>query len=143
MNGAKKGNGEGEFDTPHGIDLDAHGHVYVADRENNRIQKFDADGKFVKQWQNNMGVQLYSLTVDNRNDHVFAVDYSIVQDTVIKGSDVIGFDATLALLSRFGRSGLYEGPLCRYHDITIDREGSIYVGDILGNRIQKFRLVSR
>jgi hypothetical protein len=52
------------------------------------------------------------------------------------------FDSTIKLLTRFGRSGLYNGPICRYHDIVIDDEGGIYVGDILGNRIQKFSKVA-
>lgn len=43
--------------------------------------------------------------------------------------------------ARFDRSGNYSGPVCRYHDLAIDKEGTIYVGDILGNRIQKFKRV--
>lgn len=139
----KKGSGESEFDTPHGIDLDSHGNVYVADRQNNRIQKFDAEGNFLKQWKNDVAIELYSLSVDTKNDNVFAIDYLTVNDTLIKGSDVMVFDSTVNLLTRFGRTGLYDGPVCRYHDITIDNEGSIYLGDILGNRIQKFTVKSR
>ena len=30
--------------------MDSHGTVYVSDRENNRIQIFDPDGKFLRQW---------------------------------------------------------------------------------------------
>ncbi len=138
----KKGSGEGEFNTPHGIDLDAQGNVYVADRENNRVQKFDANGHFLKQWKNDVAVQLYALKVDQKNNHVFAVDYLTVNDTLIKGSDIIALDTAVNFISRFGRTGLYNGPFCRYHDVTIDDEGSIYVGDILGNRIQKFSLKS-
>jgi hypothetical protein len=136
----KKGNGEGEFNTPHAIDLDSHGNVYVADRDNNRIQKFDSKGNFLTQWKNDVAIQLYSLSVDTRNDNVFAVDYSTVNDTLIKGSDIMVFDSTVKLLTRFGRTGLYNGPICRYHDITIDNEKNIYLGDILGNRIQKFKV---
>lgn len=138
----KKGNKAGEFNTPHGIDLDSYGNVYVADRENNRIQKFDASGKFLKEWKNNMAIQLYSLTIDKKNNDVFAIDYLTVNDTIIKGSDIMQFDSSINLLTRFGRTGLYDGPLCRYHDISIDNEGNIYVGDIFGNRIQKFKKVS-
>ncbi len=137
----KKGNKPGEFNTPHGIDLDSHGDVYVADRENNRIQKFDANGKFLKEWKNNTAIQLYSLSTDKKDNNVFAIDYLTINDTLIKGSDILQFDSTLNLLARFGRTGSYSGPVCRYHDIAIDNEGSIYVGDILGNRIQKFRRV--
>ncbi len=138
----KKGNGEGEFDTPHAIDLDSHGNVYVADRENNRIQKFDSKGNFLKQWKNDVAIQLYSLSVDPRNDNVFAVDYLTINDTLIKGSDIIVLDSTPKFINRLGRTGLYNGPICRYHDLTIDNEGNIYAGDILGNRIQKFKIAS-
>jgi peptidylamidoglycolate lyase len=138
----KKGDKPGEFNTPHGIDLDSYGNVYVADRENNRIQKFHANGKFLKEWKNNMAVQLYSLTVDKKNNDVFAIDYLTVNDTLIKGSDIMQFDSTVNLLTRFGRTGFYDGPISRYHDIAVDNEGSIYVGDILDNRIKKFKKVS-
>jgi len=40
----------GKFDHPHGIDVDSKGDVYVNELENPRIQKFDENGKFVKQW---------------------------------------------------------------------------------------------
>jgi len=46
----KKGTGPGEFNLPHQVQLDSKGRVYVSDRENNRIQVFDANGKFLKQW---------------------------------------------------------------------------------------------
>src|SRR5262249_62050207 len=47
----KKGTGPGEFNLPHAIVLDARGHVYVGDRENNRIQIFDADGRYLDTWK--------------------------------------------------------------------------------------------
>jgi peptidylamidoglycolate lyase len=135
----KRGNKPGEFHTPHGIDLDAYGNVYVADRDNNRIQKFDAGGKFLKEWKNDKAVQLYSLYIDKKDNNLFAVDYQTILYIIPKGSDILQFDSTTKLVARFGRSGLYEGPKCRYHDIAADKEENIYVGDILGNRIQKFR----
>ena len=63
-----------------------------------------------------------------------------VNDTIVKGSDIFRFDLNTNLQMQFGRTGFYDGPISRYHDILIDDEGSIYVGDILGNKIQKFRL---
>jgi peptidylamidoglycolate lyase len=39
-----KGHKPGEFDLPHGIELDSAGNVYIADRENKRIQVFDPNG---------------------------------------------------------------------------------------------------
>jgi len=41
------GAGPGEFHLPHAIQIGEEGTIYVADRENGRIQKFDLDGKFL------------------------------------------------------------------------------------------------
>lgn len=138
----KKGDKAGEFNIPHSIDLDAKGNVYVADRENNRIQAFDPQGKFLKEWKNESLEKLYSATIDKTNQRLFAVDY-LKEDTLIKGSNIMQFDSIGNVFMQFGRSGLYDGPVCRYHDIAIDKEGSIYVGDILGNKIQKFKLIKQ
>jgi|SRR5664279_432747 len=138
----RKGDKPGEFHIPHAIDLDARGNVYVADRENNRIQEFDAEGRFIKEWKNNSLDKLYSVAINQKNQHVFAADYLIVMDVIIKGSNIVQFDQDGHVISEFGRVGSYMGPTCRYHDLAIDNEGSIYVGDILGNRIQKFKWVT-
>lgn len=44
------GNGPGEFNTPHTIAIDAQDRIYVGDRGNRRIQVFDTDGHFLKQF---------------------------------------------------------------------------------------------
>lgn len=47
----RKGTGPGEFDLPHYIDMDSRGRIFVADRNNNRIQLFDQEGNFLDQWK--------------------------------------------------------------------------------------------
>jgi streptogramin lyase len=47
----KKGTTAGEFDTPHAIAVDSQERVYVADRSNDRVQVFDASGKFLAEWK--------------------------------------------------------------------------------------------
>lgn len=132
----KKGDGPGAFDVPHAIDLDNKSRVYVADRENSRIQVFDSTGKFIAQYDNSHAGKVYSITVDKTNAQLFATDY-ITNYITPKGSDIILFDSTHRL-GQFGRSGDYQGPVTRLHDIAIDKDGNIYTGDILNNRIQKF-----
>ena len=43
----KKGDGDGEFNSPHCLSVHKGGHLMVCDKENNRIQVFDLSGKFV------------------------------------------------------------------------------------------------
>jgi sugar lactone lactonase YvrE len=50
MTWGKPGRGPGEFQVPHAIVVDSKGQLYVSDRENNRIQIFDGNGKFLRQW---------------------------------------------------------------------------------------------
>ncbi len=40
----------GQFNIPHNVCCDADGWVYVADRENHRVQVFDGNGRFETQW---------------------------------------------------------------------------------------------
>lgn len=47
----KPGTGPGQFHLPHGIAID-NGIIYVADRENGRIQRFDLQGKYLGEWSN-------------------------------------------------------------------------------------------
>ncbi|HLG14759.1 MAG TPA: peptidyl-alpha-hydroxyglycine alpha-amidating lyase family protein [Blastocatellia bacterium] len=47
----KKGTAPGEFDTPHGLAMDSRGRLFVADRNNNRIQIFDQEGKYLEEWK--------------------------------------------------------------------------------------------
>jgi hypothetical protein len=46
----RAGTGPGEFRLPHSIQIDERGIIYVADRENGRIQRFDRTGKFLGEW---------------------------------------------------------------------------------------------
>ena len=44
------GDGPGQFRLPHGIAVDGRGTVYVADRENSRVQRFTPEGRFLAEW---------------------------------------------------------------------------------------------
>ena len=44
------GSGDGQFSDPSGVAIDASNNVYVADKNNSRIQKFDSSGTFLSTW---------------------------------------------------------------------------------------------
>lgn len=138
----EKGSGEGQFNLPHALDLDEAGNVYVADRENGRVQKFDASGEFLNAWSTPSGAEVYAISINPINQAVFAVDYLVMEDEIL-GAEIDQLSSELILKSQFGRSGSYEGPVCRYHDIAIDADQNIYVADLLNNSLQKFILKSK
>jgi peptidylamidoglycolate lyase len=137
----RRGNKEGEFNLPQGITLDDEGDVYVADRENSRIQVFDPSGKFIRQYSEESFGKMCAVSFDPTNSKLFAVDDLTFLKIRHRGSDIFIFDPTGRVQTRFGRSDSPAGKVAWYHDIAVDREGNIYVGDILGNTIEKFRKV--
>lgn len=137
----KNGDEHGEFDIPHAIDLDVKGNLYVADRENNRIQVFDSAGKYLKQFSSKSFGRIFSVAIDKNAKKVFSIDDQTFLKIKHRGSDIFTLDTAGIVKTRFGRSGSYDGGVCWYHDIAVDNKQSIYVGDILGNKIQKFKKV--
>ncbi len=134
----KKGDKAGEFNTPHGIAVDHNGLVYVADRENSRIQVFTATGHFIKQLSGNWGA-INSVELTPSGLYLLASDDVSFLKIWHRGSDILVFDTAGNVQARIGRSGFYKGPATWYHDLAADQEGNIYVGDLLGNAIQKFK----
>ena len=45
--------GDGQFHNPHGVSVDQDGNVYIVDRGNHRVQKFDSTGGFISKWGSN------------------------------------------------------------------------------------------
>lgn len=132
----RKGSGPGEFDLPHAIDIDTAGRVYVADRSNARVQVFDATGNFLAQWRAPELGRPYSIAV--LGDRAIVVDGG---DQPERGPDRSGateVDLTGRILARFGRFGNYDGQFRLAHDVAISRDGSVFVVDAWGQRVQKF-----
>lgn len=137
----KKGNKESEFNIPHGITLDQNENVYVADRENNRIQVFDPNGKFLKQFADHSFGSICAVAFGKTQPKLFALDDFTFLKVKHRGSDAFVFDTSGKVQTRFGRSGFYDGEISWYHDLTVDKDENIYVGDILENTVQKFKKV--
>jgi hypothetical protein len=67
----KRGMGPGEFDIPHALAFDSQGRLFVADRQNNRVQVFDSDGNVVDVWYH-FG-RPSALDIDD-NDVIYVAD---------------------------------------------------------------------
>jgi DNA-binding beta-propeller fold protein YncE len=123
----KKGSGPGEFDLPHQVRLDSRENVYVADRENKRIQVFTAEGMFIRQLGE--GIAPYGLFI-TREDQIFVADG--VKHEVIK------LDRDGKALARWGGGGREPGKFLMPHGITVGGDGAVYVAEVTGARLQKF-----
>jgi DNA-binding beta-propeller fold protein YncE len=123
----KKGTGEGEFNLPHAILLDDRGRVIVGDRENNRIQVFDADGKFLTVIKESGAPFGLFLTADKR---------LYVADGRAHWVAVLNLDGKP--LGRWGEKGAGPGQFNLPHAVCVDSKGAVYVTEIDGQRVQKF-----
>ncbi|MFT3823026.1 MAG: peptidyl-alpha-hydroxyglycine alpha-amidating lyase family protein [Chitinophagaceae bacterium] len=137
-----KGSETGKFNIPHGIVLDSAGHVYVADRENSRIQVFDSSGRFLKQFTANNFGNICSVTIDSEHQQLIGIDDLSFLKLKHRGSDVLVFDTAGVVSNRFGRSGFYKGAAGWFHDVAVDKNGDIYTTDILNNKLYKFRKIT-
>jgi DNA-binding beta-propeller fold protein YncE len=60
----KRGTGPGEFGMPHNVAVDNQERVYVSDRDNGRVEVFDSNGKFLKEWAGTGGASVLAMTKD-------------------------------------------------------------------------------
>jgi DNA-binding beta-propeller fold protein YncE len=124
------GEGAGQFNLPHGIWVEEDKFVYVADRQNHRIQIFTLEGEFLNEW------------VDFRQPcHVYIDDKKRVYVPELQARmSVLDMDGNL--LARWGgvksnEPGFFIAP----HASWLDSKGDLYIGETLeGSRIQKFIL---
>jgi DNA-binding beta-propeller fold protein YncE len=126
----RKGTGPSEFNTPHSIVVDKRGRVYVGDRENNRIQIFDPDGKLLTQWTHLGSPWGLYLTPD---ETLYMADGRT-------NNRVLKLNLEGQVLGAFGKPGKLPGEFLFAHHLTVSPAGEIYVAEILNWRVQKFVL---
>ncbi len=122
-----KGDRPGQFNLVHNIAIDKNGRVCIADRENERVQIFDADGKFLDQWKH-VG-KPFGLYVD---------DETKVYITDGRSNKVYIVNEKGKVISSFGKTGEAPGEFQMAHSITLDNKGNLYVAEGDGMRIQVF-----
>lgn len=132
-----KGSGPGQFEVPHGIAVDQKGQVYVADRENDRVQIFDGSGHFISEWKGQHIGRPYDLRFAS-DGTVFIADGGTQPEGPPYRSGVAVLRPDGSVIERFGRWGNYDGQFEMAHAVAVARDGSVYIADITGKRVQKF-----
>jgi DNA-binding beta-propeller fold protein YncE len=125
----------GEFNVPHNLVSDADGQVYVADRENHRIQIFDGDGKFLTQWH---GLHRpCALCASKGNSPTFFVGevgpgLAVNREFPNLGPRVSVVGSSGSILARIGSepAGLGLTQFVAPHGLAVDSRGDLYVGEV-------------
>ena len=138
------GSDPGEFNIVHNIVTDRDGWVYVADRENHRVQVFDGNGKYETQWNNmHRPCALYMDT--SKRDPICYVGelgpgLGINKEAPNLGNRVDIYDKGGKRLARLGDilPGEKPGQFIAPHGIAIDSRGDIYAGLTVDKSVDKF-----
>jgi DNA-binding beta-propeller fold protein YncE len=120
------GKAAGQFDQPHSIVVES-GQVLVADRENRRVQIFDLNGKYLKEWK--FAGLPCGLFV--------APDRQIYMASGFAGQ-ILRLDANGKAVAMMGQPGKGLGEFGEAHYMTITPNGDIYVADTINAALHKF-----
>lgn len=121
------GRGPGQFSLVHCVAVDARGRIYVADRNNSRVQVFDAAGVYLDQWP------------IRRPNHLLMTDDQFLWLSDGAVNRFAKFDLDGRLQSAWGVTGTFPGAMDNPHKFSVDPDGNLYVADYANNRVQKFR----
>ena len=125
----KKGKGPGEFDLPHSLVFDAKGLLYIADRNNARIQVFDADGNYIRELQHPGTPCGLFMTPDQTiwlaHGHTGQIMTLDLNGNVLGQMEGAGQGKTLG---KYGEA----------HYIAVSPRGEVFVADTLNWRVQKY-----
>ena len=137
------GSDPGQFNLPHSVCTDPQGRVYVADRENHRIQIFDDQGNYLEQWNN-----LHRPCGLHIKDGLVYIgqlktEQAVNSDYPNLGACVTIHDLSGRRLARLGdiRPGERPGQFIAPHGLAVDSRGDIYVGEVSWTILGKTRLV--
>jgi len=121
-----KGTAPGQFEVAHGIAIDAKGLLWVADRENQRIQVFDQKGAFVRE----MKYAGLPCAMDIGRQYVYMVNGFAGQ--------LVRMDLAGKVLAVVGRPGKGLGEFGEAHFIAVSPKQEIYVADSVNGALVKF-----
>ena len=132
----ESGSGPGQFNIVHNIVTDDDGWVYVADRENHRVQIFDGNGRYETQW-NILHRPCGLYMPRGKCPHCFIGELGPGMRVNLKapnlGPRLSVVSSKGELLARLGGEngpGLEVGKFLAPHGLAMDSRGDIYVGEV-------------
>jgi 6-bladed beta-propeller len=123
----ERGNGKGDFNTPHSIVIDKNQNLYVADRGNSRIQVFDTDGNFKQVWTGLPGPP-WSFCITPGPNQVLYVG---------SVGKIYKLDLTGKVLGTFGHYGRTPGTMDWVHAVACPDEKTVYAAEEQAWRLDK------
>jgi peptidylamidoglycolate lyase len=133
----KKGSAEAQFSNPHGLALGPDGDVLVADRENSRLQVFDRQGVFKRQW---LGAKetgrVFSVAAGAGGTLYVGVRRA---DYDPPSNGVLELDREWRTVSSTGFGAAGDPVFNAVHDLAVGRDGSIYIAETRTKRVVKLR----
>lgn len=128
------GTGRGEFLAPTGIVADSLGNVYVAEGAGSRLQKFDTNGNFLRQFGGFGDVDGGFITPSGVA--VDQVGRVFVSDSAT--NRVSKFGSNGSFFTTWGATGSSSGKFNGASGVAVDSGGDVYVSDANNHRIQRF-----
>ena len=122
-----RGYGAGQFVAAHAIEIDADDVLYVADRENMRIQRFDTNGELLREWR-----------FDAMVCAIFLHDDGFMYITTGFDGEFAKVDMEGTVLGAIGSPGTGNGQFGEAHALTMDAAGNAFIADVINRRVQKF-----
>ncbi|NBV85159.1 MAG: hypothetical protein EBS01_02580 [Verrucomicrobia bacterium] len=144
----------GQFSIPHAIISDSKGRLYVADRNNVRVQVFSTEGTLLDIWGNILVPWTFYMS---SSDQIWVCGSSPMPWTIDPKYPMapLGCPPKDQLFMKFSTEGKVlqvstflkgedeqekPGELNWVHAIAFDSHDNLYLGDIIGRRVQKFVL---
>ena len=137
-NWGSTGTGEGQFRVVHGIQIDAANNVYVADRDNRRIQVFDTEGTFKTQFRNVGSPWAICITPPPRQ--FLYVSNSNPPNNLDYDGEILKMTLDGRIVGKFGRAGKLLKEFGTVNAIDCRTENELYVGELGNWRVQKVTL---
>ncbi|MBV8084487.1 MAG: hypothetical protein JO247_06690 [Chloroflexi bacterium] len=122
----------GEFQIPHNVVVDRDENVFVTDRENNRLQVFDKNGKLQAIWHDIYRPQAMCMGKDGTIYIGEMLNHPDVADCPGVGHRVNAYNRDGQRLARIGDSDIGDEPtqFIAPHGFGVDSGGNLYVGEV-------------